>query len=71
LVKECVWADNQKITEYDDKTRIEFSSTQVMPIMEWILSQGANAIPVSPDWFVDDWKKTIYSIQEKIKNLDI
>ena len=70
-VRECIWADNQKITEYDDKTRIEFSSTQVMPIMEWILSQGANAIPGSPDWFVDDWKKTIYSIHEKIKNLDI
>lgn len=71
LVKECVWADNQKISELEDKTRIEFSSTQVMPIMEWILSQGANAVPVSPDWFVDDWKKIIYSIQEKINKLGV
>lgn len=69
LVKECVWADNQKITELEDKTRIEFSSTQVMPIMEWILSQGANAVPISPDWFVNDWKKTINSIHEKITKL--
>ncbi len=71
LVKERIWAENQKITEYNDKTRIEFSSTQTMPIMEWVLSQGANAVPVSPDWFVDDWKKIIYSIQEKINKLRV
>lgn len=68
LVKEAVWADNQKITDFEDKTRLEFSSTQVMPIMEWVLSQGANAIPVSPDWFVDDWKTNIMTIVKKIKN---
>ena len=66
LVKEAVWADNQKITDSEDKTRLEFSSTQVMPIMEWVLSQGANAIPVSPDWFVDDWKTNIMTIVKKL-----
>ena len=71
MVKECVWADNQKITDFEDKTRLEFSSTQVMPIMEWVLSQGANAIPVSPDWFVDDWKTNIMTIVKKIKKLNL
>ena len=61
LVKECIWSDNQKITEFEDeaKTRIEFSSTQSMKVMEWILSQGSDAAPIAPDWFVAEWKRTI------------
>ena len=64
-------ADNQKVTDFEneEKTRIEFSSTQTLRVMEWILSQGANAVPVSPDWFVDDWKKKIDAM-EKIAHIN-
>ena len=69
-VKECVWADKQKLTDFDNegKTRIEFSSTQYLKVKEWILAQGANAIPRSPERFVEDWKATIaqmYSAAQK------
>ena len=60
-VKECIWAENQKITEYDDenRTEIRFVSSQGLKIREWVLSQGANARPLKPDWFVKDWKHQI------------
>ena len=47
IVKDCVWADDQKITDYDDEgcTEVRFTSSQALKIREWILSQGANAIP--------------------------
>lgn len=64
LVKDRVWADDQRITDYDDeeKTRIQFSTTQFIKVMEWVLSQGENAVPVEPEWFVDKWK-------ERVKNM--
>jgi hypothetical protein len=50
------------------KTRIEFSSTQWLKVKEWILAQGENAVPIAPDWFVENWKKTIKTMLEKSKN---
>ena len=69
-VKERLWADNQKLTDIEDeeKTRIEFSSTQVMKVMEWILAQGANAVPQSPQWFVSDWKKTVKAMMKRTES---
>ncbi len=60
-VKSCIWADNQTFTDFEDedKTRISFSSNQVLKVQEWVLSQGANAVPVSPEWFVAEWKETV------------
>ncbi|WP_295798473.1 WYL domain-containing protein [uncultured Treponema sp.] len=68
-VKDCIWADNQKITdiEEEEKTRIEFSAAQWLKVKEWILSQGKNAIPRSPNWFVDSWKETVLEMNENLK----
>ena len=70
-VKERLWADNQKLTDFEDeeKTRIEFSSSQVLKVMEWILAQGANTVPQSPQWFVDDWKKTVKAMVKRAKSV--
>lgn len=70
-VKDCIWADNQKITdiEEEEKTRIEFSAAQWLKVKEWILSQGKNAIPRSPNWFVDSWKETVLEMHKNIKTI--
>lgn len=67
FVKDCVWADNQKISDFDDenRTRISFESTQSLKILEWVLSQGRNARPVSPEWFVQNWKDEIKAMGKK------
>ncbi len=68
-VKDCIWADNQKLTDIEDeaKTRIEFTSTQWLKVKEWILAQGENAIPRSPEWFVNSWEKTVRAMAKNIK----
>jgi predicted DNA-binding transcriptional regulator YafY len=71
IVKERMLAENQKITAFDDeeKTRLEFSSTQTLRVMEWILSQGSHAVPVSPDWFVNNWKLTVATMAKRAKGI--
>lgn len=69
FVRERVWADDQVLTDSDDegKTRLSFSSTQSPKVMEWILSQGADAVPVAPEWFVAEWKAEIARMQERVR----
>lgn len=61
LVKERVWADDQKIIDSDeeDMTTITFSSSQSDKVLEWVLSQGMRARPVAPAAFVERWKNEI------------
>lgn len=60
-VKDYLWADDQQITDYDDKdiTEITFSSAQTYRVLEWVLSEGLNACSISPEPFVQAWKKEI------------
>ncbi|MBO4319520.1 MAG: WYL domain-containing protein [Treponema sp.] len=69
MVKDRLWADDQKITDFDEegKTRIQFSSTQFLAVKQWILSQGENAVPVEPEWFVEEWRKSVRKMGERVK----
>ncbi len=64
FVKDCVWADDQQLIDYDEEstTTIKFSSSQSLKVLEWVLSQGANASPVAPAEFVERWKNTIRAL---------
>lgn len=70
FVKGRIWADDQKIEDFDEdeRTRISFSSRQSEKILEWVLSQGATAIPVSPPALVESWKAQIAMMS---KNVDL
>lgn len=71
IVKERILADNQKVTNFEEeeRTRVEFSSTQTLRVMEWILSQGSHAVPISPDWFVDNWKLTVEAMMKRVNGI--
>ena len=60
-IKNCIWADDQKISDSDkdDTTTIIFSSSQSAKVLEWVLSQGGNARPLSPECLVSEWKEHI------------
>lgn len=60
-VRERIWADDQQITECEEenKTVVSFTAAQSIMVKEWILSQGCNARPVEPDFFVKEWKQEI------------
>lgn len=57
IVRERKWAENQKITENEHETCIEFESTQAQKIKSWVLSAGCNARPFQPKWLADEWKR--------------
>lgn len=65
FVKDCVWADDQEFIDYDEDctTTIKFSSSQSLKVLEWVLSQGANARPRAPEEFVERWKKEIHALE--------
>lgn len=58
LIRDMVLADDEKMEEDDKRgaTVVTFSSTQYYKIEEWLMTFGHNARPISPDWFVEDWK---------------
>lgn len=58
-VKENKWADKQSIKETDGRTILTFTSDQDHRILEWILSCGADAKPIEPKDFVEQWKEKI------------
>jgi len=68
-VKDRVWADDQKITDFDneDRTRIVFTSTQFLSIQEWVLAKGGNAIPRAPLWLVEEWQDQICQMVKNTK----
>lgn len=67
LVRELVLSDDEKIEEDDinECTYVTFSTTQSLKVLEWVLSLGYRAKPISPKSFVDSWKHEI----EQLKSL--
>lgn len=69
IIRENIWADNQTI-EIDKKegaVKLVFTTSQWIPVLRWGLSFGANARPLEPDWFVEEWKKNIIKMFDFIK----
>ena len=68
-IKDRIWADDQKITDYDKegRTRLEFTATQFRPIQDLVLSQGGNAIPREPQWLVEEWQDQIAQMVKNTK----
>lgn len=61
IIHEYVWSENQLLEDdpKEGKTILSFTSSQWEPIQNWLLSFGAEAKPLEPDWFVEEWKETI------------
>lgn len=67
-IKSFVWVENQEITDIEerDATQISFTSSQYLPLLEWVLSQGKNAKPLAPQWFVERWKEEIRGMVQNL-----
>ena len=68
-IKDCKLAEDQEITEDEkkDMTLVSFHTTQAFKVREWVLSQGSNAIPLEPDWFVDEWKEEVKAMMKNCR----
>ena len=38
-----------------------------IPIQQWLLSFGADAMPLEPDWLVENWRNEIKKMAELAK----
>ena len=63
------WADDQKIIKIDKGIRIEFTSTQYHKVLQWVLSNGSNVVPLKPKRLVDDWKWQIQKMRKLTASL--
>lgn len=70
FLHERLWADDQHFDEFsdEDKTIMTFSSSQWIPIERWLLQFGSEARPLSPEWFVSDWKKQVLAMAKLAQN---
>jgi predicted DNA-binding transcriptional regulator YafY len=68
-IRERIWAADQKIEENEDGTGIiiDFTSTQYQKVLSWVLSYGISARPIEPPELVNEWKKNIFALYEKVK----
>lgn len=64
-----IWSDDQVLERFpkEDRIVLSFSSSQWIPIQNWLMSFGADATPLEPDWLVDYWKETIAQMAKNIK----
>ena len=70
-VHKYIWADDQKLEDFpqEEKSILSFSSSQWIPIQQWLLSFGGDAIPLEPDWFVENWKSEIKKMTKNVNLL--
>jgi predicted DNA-binding transcriptional regulator YafY len=66
-IQERKWAADQKIAAAENGIIIDFSSTQYQKVLPWVLSFGIKAKPVEPPELVNEWKKNITALYEKVK----
>lgn len=65
LVRDLVLSDDEKIEEDDinECTYVTFSTTQSLKVLEWVLSLGCRAKPISPSSFIESWKYEIEQLK--------
>jgi len=66
-IKERRWAEDQKIKETADGVILSFSSTQYGKVLELVLANGRDALPLEPAELVKDWHDNIRDMQKRIK----
>jgi predicted DNA-binding transcriptional regulator YafY len=68
-IKERRWAADQKIKETADGVILSFSSAQYGKVLELVLANGRDALPLEPAELVKDWQDNIRDMQERVKIL--
>ena len=67
-IKERLWAVDQKIKETPDSVILSFSSAQYGKVLELVLANGRDAIPLEPAELVRDWQNNVRDMQKYLKS---
>jgi predicted DNA-binding transcriptional regulator YafY len=66
-IKERLWAADQRIKETSNSVILSFSSTQYGKVLELVLANGRDALPLEPKELVRDWRDNLRDMQKKAK----
>ena len=67
-IQERRWAADQRIEETPDGVILSFTSVQYGKVLELVLSNGRDALPLEPAELVQDWQKNIRDMQRRAKH---
>jgi predicted DNA-binding transcriptional regulator YafY len=58
-IKERIWAEDQRIENFQGGIKLSFTSNQFEKVLEWVLHLGSSARPLAPKNLVERWTTTI------------
>jgi predicted DNA-binding transcriptional regulator YafY len=67
-IKERLWAVDQKIKETADGVILSFSSSQYGKVLELVLANGRDAMPLEPAELVKDWQDNIRDMKKRAES---
>lgn len=65
-IKERLWAADQRIKETCDGVILSFTSSQYGKVLELVLANGRDALPLEPKELVRDWRENLRDMQRRI-----
>ena len=68
-IQERLWAADQRIEEIPNGVILSFSSAQYGKVLELVLSNGRDALPLEPEELVQDWRENLRDMQKRVKSL--
>ena len=68
-IYERLWARDQRIEETKDGVILSFTSAQYGKVLELVLANGRDALPLEPAELVNDWRENLRDMQKRAKSL--
>jgi predicted DNA-binding transcriptional regulator YafY len=68
-IKERLWAADQRIKEIRGGVILSFSSAQYGKVLELVLANGRDALPLEPKELVQDWQENLRDMMKQAKTL--
>ena len=68
-IKERLWAADQKIKETQDGVILSFTSSQYGKVLELVLANGRDALPLEPKELVRDWRENLRDMQGRASGI--
>ena len=62
-IKERLWASDQHIKETPDGVILSFTSSQYGKVLELVLANGRDALPLEPKELIRDWQENLKDMQ--------
>ena len=66
-IHERIWTADQRIKEIPDGVILSFTSAQYGKVLELVLSNGRDALPLEPKELVRDWQENIRCMQKRAR----